>query len=141
MGATPTVVLDAWAVLAWLQGEEPAAGDVDDLLQRSHAGEVRLLLSIVNAGEVFYRVAKVRGPAAGSRLRGDLERLPLTLVSADDALVWAAAGLKARAPLSYADAFAVALAQREGAPVATGDPEIVQARKALDLTVIALRRE
>jgi ribonuclease VapC len=35
-----------------------------------------------------------------------------------------AAHIKARHPVSYADAFAVALAQEYGATVVTGDPEV-----------------
>jgi ribonuclease VapC len=38
-------------------------------------------------------------------------------------MIYAAVRLKATYPLSYADCFAAALAQRLGATVVTGDPE------------------
>jgi ribonuclease VapC len=51
-------------------------------------------------------------------------------------LVLEAARLKARFPISYADAFAVATARAEGGPVLTGDPEIVN----LPRRVVAVRK-
>ncbi len=37
--------------------------------------------------------------------------------------IWKAALVKAKYPIAYADSFAVALAQKHGCPVLTGDPE------------------
>ncbi len=49
--------------------------------------------------------------------------LPLTIeVPANDD-IWNAATLKSRFPISYADAFAAALAQKYNCPLVTGDPE------------------
>ena len=45
----------------------------------------------------------------------------------------AAARLKARYAISYADAFAVALAQELGAPVVTGDTEFEQVESLIDV--------
>lgn len=53
------------------------------------------------------------------------------------ASIVAAAGIKARHRLSYADAFAVEVAERHRAPLLTGDPEIVAL--ASEVTVIDLR--
>jgi len=47
----------------------------------------------------------------------------LTLGKIDRQRVLAAAHIKARYPVSYADAFAIALANELGATVVTGDPE------------------
>lgn len=41
-------VLDAWAVLALLQGEEPAAGHVKNLLEQAQTGQVELFISIID---------------------------------------------------------------------------------------------
>jgi ribonuclease VapC len=41
--------------------------------------------------------------------------------TADD--IWRAASLKGRFPISYADAFVAALAQKHNCPLMTGDPE------------------
>ncbi len=57
----PAFMLDAWAILAFLQKEEPAAARVKQLLIETEQGNVRLFVSIINLGEVVYRIGKVRG--------------------------------------------------------------------------------
>jgi PIN domain nuclease of toxin-antitoxin system len=51
-------VLDAWALLALLQSEEPAASRVRQLLLEGDRQQTTLLLSIVNLGEVYYCVSR-----------------------------------------------------------------------------------
>ncbi len=46
-------VLDAWAILALLQKEEPAASRVKHLLQEKRKDSVDLFISIINLGEVY----------------------------------------------------------------------------------------
>jgi len=119
-----TRVLDAYAVLAFLQGE-PAAKRVEKLLAAAESGRATLLMSVMNAAEVYYRFRKLdRGSEAEEflkEMRGNA--FPLRLVSATDARVFAAARLKGLHPISLADAFAAALAVEVDAPVVTGDPE------------------
>lgn len=62
-------VLDAWAVLALLQKEEPAAARVRQLLEAAAQEQVLLLISIINLGEVYYRVGKVKGEAEAHATR------------------------------------------------------------------------
>jgi len=52
-----------------------------------------------------------------------LDRLPISIHSADDLLVKEAAVIKADYPVSYADAFCIATAQRVDGRIVTGDPE------------------
>jgi predicted nucleic acid-binding protein len=119
-------VLDAWAVLAFLQGEEPAASRIRSLLHEARSQKVELFLSIINLGEVVYRVGKVRGETEAAETLAQIRRLPITIVPASDDAVWAAVRYKMRYAISYADAFAVATAEALGATLATGDPELVQ---------------
>ena len=49
--------------------------------------------------------------------------LPVTIEVPNPSDIWSAAVLKARFPISYADAFAAALAQKHRCPLVTGDPE------------------
>ena len=55
-----------------------------------------------------------------------LPSLPIRLVLPGEQDIIAAAKLKATRRISYADGFAAALAQREGAALVTGDPEFKQ---------------
>lgn len=118
------LVLDSWILIAWLKDERPAADRMADLWQRAAEGEIRLAASVINVGEVFYLTAKKRGLEAAEGLLAHLRSRPLEMLPASESLVWEAARLKARYPIAYADAFAVATAIRLGCPLATGDPEL-----------------
>jgi bifunctional DNA-binding transcriptional regulator/antitoxin component of YhaV-PrlF toxin-antitoxin module len=52
-----------------------------------------------------------------------LEQLPVEVVSVDNTMVKEAADIKSDYPVSYADSFCVALAQRMKAAVYTNDPD------------------
>lgn len=121
-----TYVLDAWAILALLQKEEPAASRVLHLLQEALSGDVELAISIINLGEVIYRIGRTKGEPEAFETLGQLRRLPLTIVPATEEAVFAAVGFKMRHAISYADAFAAATAERLDAALVTGDPELVQ---------------
>ena len=120
------IVLDAWAVLAFLQGEEPAASRIRSLLHAARSQKVELFSSIINLGEVVYRVGKVRGETEAAEALALIRRLPITVIAASDDAVWDTVRYKMHYPISYADAFAVATAVALGASLATGDPELVQ---------------
>jgi PIN domain nuclease of toxin-antitoxin system len=112
------VVLDAWAVLAMLW-DEPGGQQVETLLAETHP-----VMSWVNLGEVFYRVARLGGPARAQQTVDALLRR-LTAEEPDAELILAAARVKSAHRLSYADAFAVATSESHGGPLVTGDPEVL----------------
>ena len=113
-----TVVLDAWAVTALLQGEPAAQRARSLILDR------RAVMSSINLGEVLYSLTRTVGAdVAADRVDG--VRQVVEVLDPDWPLVAAAARIKAGGGLSYADAFCLATGERHGAPVASGDPEIV----------------
>jgi len=73
--------------------------------------------------EVLYIIERGDGPEAAREALGLVEQLPIRLVDANRDGTLRAARVKAHHRLSYADAFAVSLAQELGAAVVTGDPE------------------
>jgi len=119
-------VLDAWALLALLQGEEPAASRVRQLLQNAQEGAVELFISVINLGEVVYRIGKVKGEAEARETLDQIRQSPLVVVPATEEAVLAAAGLKMHYSISYADAFAAATADQLSGILVTGDPELEQ---------------
>jgi len=125
--------LDAWAVLAFLQGEEPAATRVREVIEGAQEGTARLFMSIVNVGEVYYRIGKLRDPKEADSVLKDLSLLPIEVISADDDTVLAAARLKITHILSYADAFAAVTAQQKDAVLLTGDPELLALKRVLKI--------
>jgi predicted nucleic acid-binding protein len=118
----PDLVLDAWAIIAWLKDEQPAE-KVESLLKSAERRERKLFMNIINVGEVFYASVKTRDHAYGERVLQDL-RSRVTTISADDDLVMQAARMKAQHAISYADAFAAATAIAHALPLVTGDPEL-----------------
>ena len=116
--------LDAWAILAWMQGETPADGKVQSILDTAASKQLDLSINIVNIGEVYYRLAKKKSEAQAQTFLKDLKKMPIRIVAASNALVLKAAQLKGRYAISYADAFAAATAIKENAPLVTGDPEL-----------------
>jgi predicted nucleic acid-binding protein len=121
---TEQYVLDAWALLAMLQGEEPAASRIRQLLLLGERQEVTLLLSMINLGEVYYCMGRRIHRAAAQDALKEIRRLSLSIVPTSEDLVLAAADFKVEYAISYADAFAVALADRNDATLVSGDPEL-----------------
>ncbi|MBK7663693.1 MAG: PIN domain-containing protein [Sterolibacteriaceae bacterium] len=118
----PIYVLDACALLRLAQAER-GSEVVRDLLYAATRGEVGLMMHQINLGEVVYRIGKVRGWEIAERKRGEIALLPIRIVAFDDRLFWAAVRLKADFPISYADAFAAALAIDSSATLVSTDPE------------------
>lgn len=126
-------VLDAWALLAFLQKEEPAGSRVRQLVQEAQNQVVRLFVSIINLEEVYYRIGKTRGQDQADETLEELRRLPITILSAENESVWAAARLRINRLMSYADAFAATAARQLGAILVTGDTELMKLEDELRL--------
>lgn len=124
-----SVVLDASALLAWLQ-EEPGAEQVEQTLSGS-------ALSIINYAEIVQKCQAAQVPTQS--LRHDLEVLGITLepVTIEDAhtmaTLWAH---NQRLGLSLADRACLALATRLGRPAITADKIWKHARADCAVVVI-----
>jgi ribonuclease VapC len=115
-------VLNSYAIFALSQREE-GHEIVAHLLLRAERGDAFLYLSLINWGEILYILERDHGEAVALEMVKDIDRLPIILCDVNRRRIAAAAHVKARYPVSYADAFAIALAQELGATVLTGDPE------------------
>lgn len=114
-----TFALDSWAVLRLLEGAEPAASRVEQILDTS-----RPVMSWINLGEVFYVVRRDQDDKGAHEVVRDVRsRLLLDLPS--EKRVLAAATIKADHRMAYADAFAAATAIAHRATLLTGDPELL----------------
>ncbi|GAB4500534.1 MAG: type II toxin-antitoxin system VapC family toxin [Anaerolineales bacterium] len=130
---TENYLLDAWAMLAYLENENPANLRVTALLKDARQGNVLLFMSIINLGEVYYRAGKKRGEEIAEQILAGIRLLPVEILPADDNLVLEAARWKMRHPISYADAFAIVSAQKTKATLVTGDPELVALQEILPI--------
>lgn len=115
-------VLDAHALMAYLE-KEPGYVTVRDLFVDASDQGVRLLMSAVNYGEVFYSVLRECGPRVTEDVEKTIRALPVEIVDADMALAREAGRFKVKYKISYADCFAAALAKQNRAELVTGDPE------------------
>lgn len=119
------IVLDSWAVLAYLQGEG-AAEYLADILAASIQAEAPIFMSVVNVGEVWYILSREVSNTEADKSIGTLRSWGVEFVTADWPHAKEAASLKAKHKISYADAFAAALARVRKAELVTGDPEFKQ---------------
>jgi ribonuclease VapC len=112
-------VLDSYAILALLRDEQ-GAERVKAVLREAQAGQAQ---AAMNLGEVAYIVERRWGQTRLRDVLAYLTAVPLQIIEAAYPQTLAAAHLKANYPLSYADAFAAALAQELDATLLTADPE------------------
>lgn len=118
-------MLDSFALLAFLN-KESGFEKVRSLLREAERSNEPLLMNEINIGEVYYITAKDRSFELAEDFLNRLETLSIQTVANSFAHVLEAARLKARFPISYADAFAAATAIRMNAVIVTGDPEFRQ---------------
>ena len=115
-------VLDANALLVLLI-DRPGAHRMTRLLEQAKRQGLRLFLSAVNWGEVFYSLWRVRGEAEARRLILRIEELPVTVIPVDRERATLAGELKMVHGLGYADSFAASLALELRATLITADPD------------------
>jgi predicted nucleic acid-binding protein len=118
-------VLDSWAVIAYFE-DEPAGRQVADLIGDAHENGIPLMMSVINAGEVWYILAREVSEEDASNTIAELQHLGIEFVDVNWRLALEAARLKSKHKMSYADCFAAALANENKASLVTGDHEFKQ---------------
>ena len=115
-------VLDSYAMLAFFRSER-GSEKVEQLLNDASEGKHHLFMSCINAGEVYYMAYRKEGADKAALVWKALHQFPISITEADSTFTLKAANIKARYKLSFADAFAAALAIGKKAILITGDPE------------------
>ena len=124
-------VLDANALISFIELRRVAAEKVRDLLAEALRQDVPLLMSAVNWGEVLYVVWRRHGELKARSAEITLQQLPIVVMSADQPRASRAAALKHKHNLGFADAFAAELAIERDALLVTADPDFAKVGKAL----------
>lgn len=117
-----TKVLDAYAVIAFFE-DEPGADLVRGLILRAEEGSLKLLMSVVNLGEVWYSIARTTSPETADQYIREIQGMAIETVDADWQLTRQAAVFEAGGNIAYGDCFAAALAKDRKADLITGDKE------------------
>jgi len=127
-----TKVLDSWALIAFFE-DEPAAEAVEKILEQAAAEKHKLLMSVVNWGEIYYNTRREVSEAAAEQKLKEIAAMPVEIVGADLQLTKLAAIYKATCKMSYADCFGAALAKMRNAEFVTGDPEFKSVEKEIKI--------
>jgi predicted nucleic acid-binding protein len=125
-------VLDANAVLDFVE-DGPGAKRVEQLFKDALHRRSRVLMSVVNWGEVFYHSWQRDGEESARRLLADLSRFPLELVPVDLSQVLQASEIKARHKIPYVDCVAAGLAVLHRAVLVTSDRDFEKLRRRVEI--------
>lgn len=115
-------LLDTSALLA-LRDNEPGAARIAALLDKASNGGAPCHGCFISLMEVLYRVWKDEGKTAGRAAYAACQTLPLKWLHESPALLERAAEIKARFPVSLADAWIAAAALELDAVLIHKDPE------------------
>src|SRR5437867_12789280 len=103
-----TMVLDAHALMV-LFNDEPGAEEVEKILLKAERGSPKLLMSVVNWGEIYYSILRGASPEMAESKSHEIAGMRIEIVPADSSdleLVRQAAVLKATKKISYAECVA-----------------------------------
>ncbi len=128
-----TIVLDSWAIMAFLE-DEPAGERVADLIADAAEQGTSILMSVINVGEVWYSTARKRSTRDADQTLLWLKEMGNDFIDADMKLTQLAATYKAKGGISYADCLAAALTKQHKATLITGDQEFKQLEKEITIT-------
>jgi len=126
------LVLDSWSILAYLE-DEPAGRQVAEMIADAHESGTPVMMTVANAGEIWYIMARETSEDEADRTILELAQLGIQFSDADWKLAREAARLKAKGKLSFADCFAAALAKEQKADLVTGDREFKQVESAVKI--------
>jgi predicted nucleic acid-binding protein len=119
-----TYILDSFAMLAYFR-DEKGANEVEDLLVGAAEGKHLLMMTAINAGEVYYMSVRKDGKIIAEKVWEALSNFPINIIPADLDFALQSAKIKAEHKLSYADAFAAALSIRVNGELVSGDKEFL----------------
>lgn len=128
----PTYIFDSFAILAYLQAE-PGGQEVKNLLEKAETGEIPILMSAINLGEVVYIIERKLGRDTAESILHDIFRLPVKIAESTMSRILAAANIKAQYAIAYADAFVVSLSKEKKGIIVTADPELKQVESLVDI--------
>ncbi|NNL76484.1 MAG: PIN domain-containing protein [Desulfobacterales bacterium] len=130
-----SIVLDSFALIGFLENEK-FSFRIESLLKQARNGECRIYLHAIHLGEVYYIILREQGQDLADLAYARIKAFPLTYIDTiDELLLRTAAKLKANYPISYADAFAAAMAVIHNSSLLTGDPEFKILEKKEAITI------
>lgn len=131
-------VLDTSALFC-LKDNEAGAEEVEQILERAREAHP-VYVSFASLMEYFYVVYQELGRDEAYRAYLELKMLPLKVVESNESLRLLAGEMKALFPLSFADAWIAATAERLNAELVHKDPEFESLSKRLFLKPLPYKK-
>ncbi|MCL1997291.1 MAG: type II toxin-antitoxin system VapC family toxin [Turicibacter sp.] len=136
---TPMYVMDACALIAFLNAEE-GARVVADILRDVRGEKAKITMHVLNLLEVYYGVYRDVGKEEAADMLKTAKQLPMTInYQIDQAFLEEAGRLKATHKISLADSIAVAQAAILGAKLLTSDHhelDVVEEKEPIEIVWI-----
>ena len=128
-----TIVLDSQPLLTYFEKDD-GWETVAEIFQQASEDKLKLVLSAINWGEVYYVTFREYGEEFAEKVLHALRNMPVEIVDVTKELTLSAARLKAKGGISYADCFAAALAMaKKGSELLTGDREFERVEKEIKI--------
>ena len=128
------IVFDSFALIALFR-KELGFEIVRDLLVKIANDESEGFISAINVGEIYYMIARKSNEKYAEAALTAIKKMPVQIQEPDLKMCVDAASMKARHPISYADAFAATLAISRKAVLITGDREFESLSKVHGFSV------
>ena len=125
-------VLDSYALLAYAENEK-GSDAVTEILIGATEGKNEVYISVVNFCEMYYIALREGGKSRADTYMDTVLRFPIKIIDVNLESTLIAANYKAFYKISYADAFAAALAEQNKAVLVTGDKEFEQIGKYIKI--------
>ncbi len=126
------LVFDSWSIIAYLE-DEPSGQKIADIIASAHDEEIPVCMSVINAGEVWYIIAREISEEEANSSINQLRELRIQFKDIDWDLTQEAAKFKSQHKMSYADCYAGALAKSMKADLVTGDNEFKAIEDAINI--------
>lgn len=126
------LVFDSWAIIAYFE-DEPAGQRIEEIIIDANERDIPMRMSVVNAGELWYIVARQTSHSEADSSIAELRSLGIHFDKPDWEATRQAAVFKSKYKMSYADAFAAALSMQKNAHLVTGDNEFKQVEKEIKI--------
>ncbi len=132
MKRLPKYVLDSYSLISYMEGEK-GAEKVAGIIKQGLMNKAEIFMSVVNWGEIYYIILREQGKEIASLYLKTIDRYPIKIIEVNKSLTLEAANFKAFHKMSYADAFAAALAKVQKAKLVTGDKEFKSLEKNIKI--------
>lgn len=124
-GKPKVLVFDTWSIIAYYE-DEPTGERVAQLIADANENSTPMWMSVVNAGEVWYIMARRTSQSEADATINELHNIGIQFDNAEWKISRQAGVFKSKHKMSFADAYAAALSLQKNAHLVTGDKEFLQ---------------